>query len=243
MRGPSQWGKLFLDASDCFYQGLIDHVFFAGNHACASSSSSSSSSPCKGPYCTAHRHASATVCQQGPHGGDLLDKPSTASAATTDKQAGSKSSNRYRHTPCFRTPRRLTGMWQQNPQPQHCYPALLSHPHLCSSQTPSQPRLLSHHGDEFYLLNPKLITHVITRIRCVSHPRSIIRRVVRFLDPQMLSQGVGYTPSYAVPLVTLLERQSRFGEKPAKFQVVYPKTGTAVLTGLRPTRDKQNKYL
>ena len=34
------------------------------------------------------------------------------------------------------------------------------------------------------------------------------------------------------PSLTLLEPQSRFGEKPLKFQVVCPQNGTAVLNGL-----------
>ena len=34
-------------------------------------------------------------------------------------------------------------------------------------------------------------------------------------------------------VLTLLEPQSRFGDKPFKFQVVCPQYGTAVLTGLR----------
>ena len=32
--------------------------------------------------------------------------------------------------------------------------------------------------------------------------------------------------------LTLLEPQSRFGDKPLKFQVVYPQNGTAILKGL-----------
>ena len=36
------------------------------------------------------------------------------------------------------------------------------------------------------------------------------------------------------PLLTLLEPQSRFGDKPLNLQVVCPQNGTAVLKGLRP---------
>ena len=63
---------------------------------------------CKGPYCTAHRQASAGVCHQEPHSRVLLNKPSTGCAAeapTTDAQAGSKISNHCCHTPCCHTPR------------------------------------------------------------------------------------------------------------------------------------------
>ena len=48
------------------------------------------------------------------------------------------------------------------------------------------------------LSNPKIITHFITGIRCISHPRSITHRVMSFLKAQMLSPGVWYTPSYTV---------------------------------------------
>ena len=47
---------------------------------------------------------------------------------------------------------------------------------------------------------------------------------------------------------TLLEPQSRFGDKPVKFQVVFPQNGTAVLKGLkagksagRPSADFANQ--
>ena len=36
-------------------------------------------------------------------------------------------------------------------------------------------------------------------------------------------------------ILTLLEPQFRFGDKPLKFQVVYPQNGTAVLKGLTRT--------
>ena len=39
-------------------------------------------------------------------------------------------------------------------------------------------------------------------------------------------------------LLTLLEPQSRFGDKPIKFQVVCPQNGTAVLEGLRETENR-----
>ena len=54
-------------------QGSIT-CFFAGNHSCAYCC-------CKAPYCTAHPRVSASICHQGSHNRDLLDKPRTASAA------------------------------------------------------------------------------------------------------------------------------------------------------------------
>ena len=41
-----------------------------------------------------------------------------------------------------------------------------------------------------------------------------------------------YRPHVFSPLSTPLEPQSRFGDKPLKFQVVCPQNGTAVLQGL-----------
>ena len=41
-------------------------------------------------------------------------------------------------------------------------------------------------------------------------------------------------------LLSLLEPQSRFGDKPFKFQLVYPQNGTAVLKGLRLARGEKN---
>ena len=47
-------------------------------------------------------------------------------------------------------------------------------------------------------INPKTFTHFITRVRRISHPRSITHRLITFWEPRMLSPGVWlYTVSCA----------------------------------------------
>ena len=43
-------------------------------------------------------------------------------------------------------------------------------------------------------------------------------------------------PTAELCFLTLLEPQSRFGDKPVKFQVVCPQNGTEVLKGLTVTK-------
>ena len=53
-----------------------------------------------------------------------------------------------------------------------------------------------------------------------------------------LGGGAGYmTPDF---LLTLLEPQSRFGDRPVKFRVVCPQNGTAVLNGSRHEGDRKS---
>ena len=43
--------------------------------------------------------------------------------------------------------------------------------------------------------------------------------------------------------LTLLEPESRFGDKPFKFQVVFPQNGTAVLKGFKQSQGASNIFM
>ena len=57
--------------------------------------------------------------------------------------------------------------------------------------------------------------------------------------PELISEP--FFSKTCLKALTLLEPQSRFGDKPVKFQVVCPRNGTAVLKGLRRLTGAQNE--